>query len=157
MENIIKQAALIGLTVFAICFIIYIVVKITTAVVIKDAGSKLKHRQSTIHNIVRDVLPTNEDIIRNIIMNRERSKQKKQSNQKYSQESIKVIVVEDDAYWIQDNTFYQTKVTEDGEIDQSSAKPVDTSNMGVEEIDRLMKIVDDLRGIGKNDGSSSGN
>jgi hypothetical protein len=118
---------------------------------------KLKHRQSTIHNIVRDVLPTNEDIIKNIIMNRERSKQKKQSNQKYSQESIRVIVVEDDAYWIQDNTFYQTKVTEDGEIDQSSAKPVDTTNMSVEEIDRLMKIVDDLRGIGKNDGSSSGN
>ena len=157
MSSLFKYILYIGLTTILLCSIIYIVVKITTNIVIKNNMPKLKHRQSTIHNIVRDVLPTNEDIIRNIIMNRERSKQKKQSNQKYSQESIKVIVVEDDAYWIQDNTFYQTKVTEDGEIDQSSAKPVDTTNMSVEEIDRLMKIVDDLRGIGKNDGSSSGN
>lgn len=157
MSSLFKYISYIGLTTILLCSIIYIVVKITTNIVIKNNMPKLKHRQSTIHNIVRDVLPTNEDIIKNIIMNRERSKQKKQSNQKYSQESIRVIVVEDDAYWIQDNTFYQTKVTEDGEIDQSSAKPVDTTNMSVEEIDRLMKIVDDLRGIGKNDGSSSGN
>lgn len=157
MSSLFKYILYIGLTTILLCSIIYIVVKITTNIVVKNNMPKLKHRQSTIHNIVRDVLPTNEDIIKNIIMNRERSKQKKQSNQKYSQESIRVIVVEDDAYWIQDNTFYQTKVTEDGEIDQSSAKPVDTTNMSVEEIDRLMKIVDDLRGIGKNDGSSSGN
>jgi ABC-type siderophore export system fused ATPase/permease subunit len=139
MSSLTKYILYMGLTTILLCTIIYIVVKITTNIVIKSNMPKLKHRQSTIHNIVRDVLPTNEDIIKNIIMNRERSKQKKQSNQKYSQES------------------YQTKVTEDGEIDQSSAKPVDTTNMSVEEIDRLMKIVDDLRGIGKNDGSSSGN
>jgi len=157
MQNIIQQIGFIGLTALIICFILYIVVKIITIIVTKNTKSKLKHRQSVIHNIIKDVLPTNEDIIRNILMNREGSKQKKQSTQNYIQESIKVVVVEDDAYWIQDNTFYHTKVTGDGEIDQSSAKPIDTTNMDVEEIDKLMKIVDNLRSINKNDGSGTGN
>jgi hypothetical protein len=99
----------------------------------------------------------NEDIIKNIIMNRERSPQAKQSNQKYNQERIKVVVINDKAYWIQDNAFYETTITDSGEINQSLAKPVDTSNMDTEEIDKLMKIVDDLRSVEDNDGSDTGN
>jgi hypothetical protein len=90
-------------------------------------------------------------------MNRERSPQAKQSNQKYNPERIKVVVINSKAYWIQDNTFYETEITEGGEIDQSLAKPVDTTNMDIEEIDKLMKIVDDLRSVENNDGSDTGN
>jgi hypothetical protein len=117
----------------------------------------IRHRQSTLHNAVRLILPTNEDIIKNIIMNRERSPQAKQSNQKYNPERIKVVVINDKAYWIQDNAFYETTITDSGEINQSLAKPVDTSNMDTEEIDKLMKIVDDLRSVEDNDGSDTGN
>jgi len=147
----------IGLTLTVLCSIIYIVSKITSNKVRRESMSKLKHRQSTIHNIVQSILPTNEEIIKSIIINRERSKQKKQSGQSYNPESIKVVVIENKAYWIQNNTFYETIVTDDGEIDQSLAKPVDTTNMDVEEIDRLMKIVDDLRSAERNDGGSTGN
>jgi hypothetical protein len=48
-------------------------------------------------------------------------------------------------------------ITDSGEINQSLAKPVDTSNMDTEEIDKLMKIVDDLRSVEDNDGSDTGN
>jgi protein-tyrosine phosphatase len=152
-----EYGIVIGLTSIVFCFIIYIVVKINNALIKQKSLSELKHRQSTLHNAVKLILPTNEEIIKSIIMNREKSKQVKQSGQNYNSEKIKVVVIDNKAYWIQNNTFYNTIITEDGEIDQSLAKPVDTTNMEIEEIDRLMKIVDDLRGIEKNDGSGTGN
>jgi hypothetical protein len=51
MQNIIQQIGFIGLTALIICFILYIVVKIITIIVTKNTKSKLKHRQSVIHNI----------------------------------------------------------------------------------------------------------
>ena len=157
MSNITKYLPYAGLTIISICSIIYIVGKRINNIVSKNVMPKLKQRQSTVHNIVKNVLPTNQEIIKNIIGSREKLKQTKQSMQNYNAESIKVIVIENKAYWIQDNTFYETVLTEDGEIDQSFAKPVDTSNLDVEAVNGLMKIVDNLRGIDKNDGSGTGN
>lgn len=157
MSDIIKYISYIGLTTVLICSIIYIVGKITNNAMSKNVMPQLKQRQSTVHSIVKDVLPTNQEIIKNIIGNREKLKQTKQSMQNYNAESIKVIVIENKAYWIQDNTFYETVLTEDGEIDQSFAKPVDTSNLDVEAVNGLMKIVDNLRSTDKNDGSGTSN
>ena len=157
MSDIIKYISYVGLTTILTCSIIYIVGKITNNAMSKNVMPKLKQRQSTVHSIVKDVLPTNQEIIKNIIGNREKLKQTKQSMQNYNAESIKVIVIENKAYWIQDNTFYETVLTEDGEIDQSFAKPVDTSNLDVEAVNGLMKIVDSLRSTDKNDGSGTSN
>lgn len=147
----------ITLTSIALCSIIYIVVIITSKKNRNVRGLNLKHRQSTIHNIVRSVLPTNEEIIYNIIQKKRGASKNKQSRQRYNPEQIKVVVIGDKAYWIQNNTFYEAMVTENGDIDQSLSKPVDTTNMPIEEVDRLLKIVDDLRRTEKNDGSGSGN
>jgi hypothetical protein len=147
----------IGLTSIVFSFILYVAVKIKKVLTKGKSFGGIRHRQSTLHNAVRLILPTNEDIIKNIIMNRERSPQTKQSNQKYNPERIKVVVIDSKAYWIQDNTFYETTITDSGEINQSLAKPVDTTNMDTEEIDKLMKIVDDLRSVENNDGSDTGN
>ena len=70
----------------------------------------------------------------------------KQSRQKYNPKKIKVVVVDDSAYWIQNNTFYKSIISEDGEIDQNLAIPIDTTGMQNEEIEKLMRILDDLRG-----------
>ncbi len=147
----------VGLTSIVFCFIIYVRVKINKILTKDKTFGGIRHRQSTLHNAVKLILPTNEDIIKNIIMNKERSPQTKQSNQKYNPERIKVVVISNKAYWIQDNKFYETTVTDSGEIDQSLAKPVNTDNMDTGEIDKLMKIVDDLRSIEDNDGSDTGN
>jgi hypothetical protein len=145
------------LTMSVLSSIIYIVVKITDRGIKQVDGLDLKHRQSTIHNIVRSVLPTNEEIIANIIRQKRRSSQTKQSKQKYNPDQIKVLVVGDKAYWIQDNTFYETNVDDNGEIDQASSKPVDTTNLNDDEINMLMEIVDELGRVENNDGGSSGN
>jgi hypothetical protein len=157
MQNIYKYAAL-GLTIWLFVSIIYILVK--TKILLnesKASPSKFKGRQSTIHEIIQNFLPSNEDFIRVLIAQKRNTHPSQQSRQKYRSDKIKVVVVGDRAYWIQDNTFYQTVVTEDGEIDQSLAIPVDTTNMIQDDIDRLMLIVDDLRRVEEDDGSSSGN
>jgi hypothetical protein len=155
MQNIYKYAAL-GLTIWLFVSIIYILVK--TKILLnerKESPSKFKGRQSTIHEIIQNFLPSNEEFIRVLIAQKRSTHPSQQSRQKYRSDKIKVVVVGDRAYWIQDNTFYQTSVKEDGEIDQSLAIPVDTANMNQDDIDRLMLIVDDLRRV-EDDGSSSG-
>jgi hypothetical protein len=59
------------------------------------------------------------------------------------------------AYWIQENAFYQTEITEDGEINSSNAKPIDTSNLSENDLNHLLRILDDLRSDEGNDGRSS--
>jgi hypothetical protein len=121
----------------------------------KYQPSRFNFRQSTIHELIQNFLPTNADFIRALISQKGGTHPYQQSRQKYSQDKIKVIIVGDNAYWVQDNIFYQTVVSEDGDIQQDLAIPVDTTNMEIEDIDRLMLILDDLRSAEKNDGSSS--
>jgi hypothetical protein len=145
-----------ALTTGAIAFIIYILVK--TNILFKQKNKRLysvKGRQTTIHELIQGFLPTNEDFIRVLIAKkRGMHPSQNQSRQRYNPDKIKVVVVGDRAYWVQDHVFYQTVVTEDGEIDQSLAIPVDTTNMNQEDIDRLLHIVDDLRSTEEDDGNS---
>lgn len=159
MDAIFKYG-IVALTIWLCLSIIYILVQ--TRLLIKSNRKRglftVKGRQSTIHELIQNFLPTNEDFIKVLIAKkRGQHPSQQQSKQKYNPEKIKVVVVGDRAYWIQNNTFYQTVVTEDGEIDQSLAIPVDTTNMSQDDIDKLLLIVDDLRSTEENDGSSSGN
>lgn len=155
--EIIKDYWLLALTIWLCVSIIYILVKIKALLnEQKKSIPKFKGRQSTIHEIIQNFLPTNSDFIKVLIAKKRGIHPSQQSRQKYNPDRIKVVVVGDRAYWIQNNTFYQTVVTEDGEIDQSLAVPVDTTNMKQEDMDRLMLILDDLRSDEADDGRSSG-
>lgn len=154
--SVIKEYWTVVLTIWLLTSIIYIGKKTILLFHEKNAKpSQFKFRQSTIHELIQNFLPTNTDFIRSLIAKKKGTHPSQQSRQKYSQDKIKVIVVGDIAYWVQDNIFYQTVVSEDGNIEQDLAVPVDTTQMQEEEIDRLMLILDDLRSAEKNDGSSS--
>jgi hypothetical protein len=58
---------------------------------------------------------------------------------------------------VQDNKFYQTNITDDGEIDSANATLVDTANLSSEDLDKLLKILDDLKSGDGHDDSNSGN
>jgi hypothetical protein len=117
------------------------------------AVASIKMRQSTMHEYIKDVLPTNRQMQRFV---REESGKIPQSKQEYEAEDVKVIVLNGMAYWIRDNKFYASKVEEDGNINPMSAEPIDTTNMSEQELDTMMKIIDELRSNKKNDGSGSG-
>jgi hypothetical protein len=70
---------------------------------------------------------------------------------KYQEDSyIKVVIAENKAYWIKNNTFYTADVL-DGSVDKESTKEVDTMAMGDVELKKMMMIVETLREGGSDD------
>lgn len=69
---------------------------------------------------------------------------------------IKVMVIDQEAYWVSNNTFYVAKAI-DGEVEPGSAQPVDIANMSKNEIDKMLFILDNLESGKKNDSGSAGN
>lgn len=56
---------------------------------------------------------------------------------------INVAVLEDKAYWVINNRFYQADII-DGEVDKTSSRPVDTFEMSFKEINKMLSILDNL-------------
>jgi hypothetical protein len=68
----------------------------------------------------------------------------------------RMIFTEDRAYWIKDNAFYEASLLEDGEIDNSTAKIVDTMTMDKVELDKMAFIVQKLTEGMRNDFGNPG-
>lgn len=58
-------------------------------------------------------------------------------------EPISVAYLEDTAYWVLDNTFYQADII-DGYIDKTSSRPVDVFKMSNKELLKMLFILDNL-------------
>jgi len=67
---------------------------------------------------------------------------------------LRIMVVENKAYWIKDNRFIVAEIV-NGEIDKENAQEVDTMNMNKVELDEMMFIVEKLR-EGDDDSRGSG-
>lgn len=145
---------ILGISLLTFLFSWYIIYRMTLYVekyLRKPDESYIRFRQSTIHGFVRRYMPTNGEITE--LIETGKSIMNHPSNDK---NKVKVIVMGNTAYWIHNNQFYSSSLTENGEIDMDAAKPVTADGMSKEEIDVLMNIVDDLRSR-EDDGSSSGN
>ena len=112
----------------------------------KDRVSKIKYRQSHIHQIISPFLPDMEKVY---VKNTQSTKRLKES-------IIDVLITEDSAYWIHKNIFYKANV-EDGHVDRSTASPVNTEDMSEEELKKMLKILDKLTDRSKNEGRGAGN
>lgn len=98
---------------------------------------KLSFCQSSIHHVIKDLLPSNTDL---------RKPVKSQSRNHDKQKNIKVVYTPDQkAYWVVHNTFYCADLI-DGHLDPSLGKPVDTSTLSKQEIEKLLFILDNLNG-----------
>ena len=88
--EIIKNYWPLALTMWAFSSIIYILIKIKLLLNQKKRYFlKTKGRQSTIHELVRNFLPTNEDFIKILIARKGyQNHPSKQSNQKYQKDKI---------------------------------------------------------------------
>ena len=67
---------------------------------------------------------------------------------------MKIMIVEDKAYWIKDNRFMVADVV-DGQVDKANSAEVDTMNMDKVELDEMLFIVEKLR-EGEDDSRGSG-
>ena len=94
---------------------------------------KIKRSQSYLYEILSE------------IAFKEMSKPEKvrQSNKYLDKDAVKVMIVEDKAYWIKNNQLYVAHC-ENGRIDNFSAEKVDTMSMTKVELERTMFIVEKL-------------
>ena len=129
-----------GLTIIASWFIIRIVTKSKY-----KKSHRVIYRQSDMHKMMKKFF-TYELL--------EREDSSSQLQKRKEKDTIKVLVIEDQAYWVTSNIFYVANV-EDGAPVPETAKPVDTTNMSKRDIQKMLSILDNLRGGNKNDSSSS--
>jgi hypothetical protein len=73
----------------------------------------------------------------------EKEQKQRQSDKFLNKHSVKVMIIEDKAYWIKDNQLYTANYV-DGDIDNYSIKEVDTINMSQVELEKTMFIVEKL-------------
>jgi len=85
-----------------------------------------------------------------------RLKTKTQSREHFNKNNFKVIIVDNQAYWIKDNIFYQAPMI-DQSIDKESAQQVDTTDMNKVQLDQMLFILDKLREGINDDSRGSGN
>jgi len=112
----------------------------------KERKNIIKYRQSHIHQIIGPFLS---DLVPVDIKNTQATKRLKEN-------IIDVLVTEDFAYWIHKNVFYKANV-DDGNVDRSTASPVNTQDMSEEELKKMLKILDKLTDRSNNEGRGTGN
>jgi hypothetical protein len=76
--------------------------------------------------------------------NSRRIKSKTQSKAHYDKNNVKVIILDNQAYWIKDNIFYKAPLNGQS-IDKESAEQVDTIHMDKVQLEQMLFIMDKLR------------
>jgi hypothetical protein len=110
--------------------------------------NKNKYRQSSIYEMVKDVVPKQRFDKPKVIT---------QSQKHIQKNMLRVVIAEGNAYWILNNVFYTANAI-NGRVDEETIKPLDIDNMPTKELDKMLSILDDLKqGVGPNDSSSTGN
>ena len=110
--------------------------------------NKHKYRQSSIYEMVKDIVPK---------QTFDKPKVITQSQKHIQKNMLRVVITEGKAYWILDNVFYTANAI-NGRVDEETIKPLDVEGMPAKELDKMLSILDDLKqGVGPNDSGSSGN
>ena len=106
----------------------------------KSVLNKYVHRQSTVHQVAKLILPKNSELL---------SRKPTQYKNYIKNKTIRVITAPDGkAYWVKDNKFYSAEYDNGGEFDPTQAKEIDASSLSKQEINKLLLILDNLnRGI----------
>ena len=110
--------------------------------------NKNKYRQSSIYEMVKDVIPKQRFDKPKVIT---------QSQKHIQKNMLRVVIADGSAYWILNNVFYTANAI-NGRVDEETIKPLDIENMPTKELNKMLSILDDLKqGVGPNDSSSTGN
>jgi hypothetical protein len=86
----------------------------------------------------------------------EKIKQETQAQKHEKKIRVKVIIMDDQAYWVKDNVFYTANML-DGDVNKNTTREVDTMTMSKVQLDKMMFIMDRLREGAFNDSGGTGN
>jgi len=133
-----------GLTLVASWFIIKITTKSRNR-----AFRRTLYKQSDLHRIMKKFF--SQQLITDIDINRS-----SQLTRRREKDTIKVIVIDEKAYWVSDNVFYVADAVEGNPIPET-AQPLDTKQMSNKEINKMLFILDNLKNGKSDDSGSTGN
>ena len=105
---------------------------------------RIVYSQSNVHAMIKPFIP------KHLF---EKPKTESQSTKHQDKNTVKVLIVDDEAYWVLNNVFYVAEA-DGGMVDPETTRPVDINNLNKKEIDKMLFILDSLN-KGKNDDSSS--
>jgi len=109
--------------------------------------SKTLYCQSDVHKLLKYFfsirLSNNEEPISQLTKRKEKN-------------MTKVIFVDNQAYWVSENTFFVAESV-NGEIQRQTARPVNTNGLSKVDLNKMLFILDSLKNGSKNDSGSSGN
>jgi len=106
----------------------------------------MKFSQSHMHEIVKPLLPPTLFIKKKL--DTQALKHERKTN-------VRVIIVDNHAYWVKDNIFYMADM-DDNFIDRETTRVVDTMGMDKVELDKMLFIMDRLTEGNEDDRSGSG-
>jgi len=112
----------------------------------EDKPVSIRYSQSHIHSLMSPLLP------KNIKFNNKKT----QSMNHYNKHNLRVIMIENSAYWVKDNVFYMADLV-GGEVNPETTRVVDTMGMDSVELDKMLFIMDRLREGLDNDSGGTGN
>lgn len=112
----------------------------------KTSRAKLRYSQSHIYSLMAPLLD---------YVPKEIHKKETQARKYMKQAWVRVVILDDNAYWIKDNALYVAELI-DGAVDKESTKRVDTMSMNKVELDKTMFVVEKLREGRGDENSSSG-
>jgi hypothetical protein len=97
--------------------------------------NNINYSQSVMHEVLAPFIPTNSELRKETF--------KSQALEHKKKNTMRVLFVEDMAYWIKDNVFYSANVV-DGMVDEESTKRVDTMGMDKVQLKEMSFIVEKL-------------
>lgn len=112
---------------------------------VKRKTSIYIYKQSNIHHLISPFIQSHMLL---------QQRKETQSKKHFDKTNIKVIIVDNDAFWIKDNVFYTAKMDEQG-VDKETTSVVDTMNMDKVQLDKMLFIIDQLRDGNRNDSGNS--
>lgn len=59
------------------------------------------------------------------------------------EEYVHVAIIENKAYWVMENVFYQADIV-DGEVNKDSSRPIDAFKMSSKDLNKMLYILDNL-------------
>ena len=127
------------LTLVCFCSIIVLMKKIESSALRIN-----KYRQSDIRKILKPVLSVSGNNVN----------KKTQMDKMLEKNSVNVMVVDDQAYWVLNNVFYTAQFA-NGNFNPEDAQPVDTKSLSKKDVEKMFFILDSLGDGNTNDSGGS--
>lgn len=74
-----------------------------------------------------------------------KEKRKSQLQRMIDKDTVKVVMAENNAYWVHENKIYKAVIDNQGRIDASNAEEIDVFSLSEKETIKLMDILDSIR------------